>query len=149
MPFIAQQTPTASLNASWATLPLLPWVFSSSTPCFLHNLLPGHLLCNLSTRSKNLYERDFFLGTPGSLNLSQSATITATSSEQPQACSLLFNGIAAQLKFPGSDPQHVQGTCSDSLNANCVADLQDQAKSMLSSILHDSSSSKDRKNSTS
>ena len=111
---------------------------------FNASLSPQPLTWTLIVQSlnsqQNLYERDFFLGTPPSLNLSQKTTTTSTPYRQPQACSLFFEGIAPHLRFPGSDPLYDQGTCNDALNADCVADLQAQAQSELSKILHDSSS---------
>ncbi|KAL9101494.1 MAG: hypothetical protein Q9163_003242 [Psora crenata] len=64
----------------------------------------------------NTFERDFFLGTPPSLNLSQSG------SSQSQACSLFFEGVAKTLKFPGPI-------------LKCANDLHLQAHDELSSIL--------------
>lgn len=101
---------------------------------------------NLNSQ-QDLYERDFFLGAPRSLDLSGNKT-DYTTFQQPQACSLFFDGIAPQLKFRGIDPQHDQGTCVDALSARCVADLQDQAKFELSKIFN-SSSNDTIKNSTS
>ncbi len=94
----------------------------------------------LEPAEQNLYERDFFLGTTPSLNLSTNTPTTSTRDQQPQACSLFFDGIAPQLRFPGSDPRYDQGTCNDALDADCVVDLQTQAKSELAKVLRNSSS---------
>ena len=98
------------------------------------------LLVQALDAQQNLYERDFFLGTPPSLNLSESTSSKSTGRQQPQACSLFFEGIAPHLRFSGSDSLHDQGTCNDALNADCVADLQVQAKSELSKILNNNNS---------
>lgn len=111
---------------------------------FNTSLSPQPLTWTLIVQSlnaqQNLYERDFFLGTPPALKLSQNTTTSSTPFKSPQACSLFFEGIAPQLRFPGSDPLYGQGTCNDALNAACIADLQAQAKSELSKLLQNSSS---------
>ena len=122
-------------NATAAALGVLSFNTSLSRQPLTWTLIVQSL-----NSQENLYERDFFLGSPPSLNLVQNTTTRSTPYQQTQACSLFFEGIASQLRFPGSNPLYDQGTCNDALNAACVADLQAQAKSELSKILHDSSS---------
>ena len=76
----------------------------------------------------NNYERDFFLGTSPSLNL------TAGGSSQSQACGLFFEGVATKIKFPGTDREYDQGTCDDALTQSCVNDLRTQARTELANI---------------
>ena len=81
--------------------------------------------------SVKTFERDFFLGTPPFLPLNSTDT---------QACALFFDGISANLKFPGSDPETDQGTCIDALTQACVDDLSKQAKDAWSELLDGSES---------
>ena len=128
-------------NATAAALGILSFNTSLSP-----QPLTWTLLVQALDAQQNLYERDFFLGTPRSLNLSKNTSTRLTG--YPQACSLFFEGIAPQLRFPGSDSLHDQGTCNDALDADCVADLQAQAKSELSKVLHNSSSENNSKSTT-
>lgn len=79
----------------------------------------------------NVFERDFLLGKPSTLNLQQ------TNTSQPQACSLFFDGVATTLRFPGTDPEYDQGTCNDALTAACIDDLRTQGHDQLTTILRE------------
>lgn len=74
------------------------------------------------------FDRDFFIGTPPAVNL------TDEGSSRSEACALFFEGVATELKFPGSDPDYDQGTCNDALTKSCVDDLRTQARSELANI---------------
>lgn len=74
------------------------------------------------------FERDFFIGTPPTLNL------TDNGSSRSQACALFFDGVATKTKFPGSDPEYDQGTCNDALTQSCVDDLRTQARTELANV---------------
>lgn len=76
----------------------------------------------------NTFERDFFLGTSPSLNL------TDGGSSRSQACALFFEGVATMIKFPGSGPEYDQGTCNDALTQSCVDDLRNQARAELANV---------------
>ena len=117
-----------SFNTSLSPQPLT-WTLIIQSPTSLH-----------SQPQQELFERDFFLGTPPSLNLSQNTSATSTRNQQAEACSLFFEGVAPRLRFPGSDREYDQGTCNDALGAQCFADLQAQAQSELSKILNNSTS---------
>ena len=81
------------------------------------------------SNQNNVFERDFILGKPPTVNLQQ------TNSSQPQACSIFFEGVATKLRFPGTDPEYDQGTCSDAITAACVNDLRTQGYDDLKNIL--------------
>lgn len=83
------------------------------------------------SNQSNVFERDFILGKPPTVNLQQ------TNTSQPQACSLFFEGVATRLRFPGTDPEYDQGTCNDTITAACVNDLRTQGYDELNNILRE------------
>ncbi len=76
----------------------------------------------------NSFSRDFFLGTPPSLNL------TDGGASQHQGCALFFDGVTTTAKFPGESPEYDQGTCNDALRSNCVDALRSQVQAELASL---------------
>jgi hypothetical protein len=74
-------------------------------------------------------ERDYFLGTPPSLSLTNQSTV--------RACALFFDGISPSLKFPGNQnlSDYLTGTCSDALGTSCVSDFMSQAQTEMGNIL--------------
>ncbi|KAL9637201.1 MAG: hypothetical protein Q9164_002345, partial [Protoblastenia rupestris] len=99
---------------------------------FTSSLSPQPLTWTIAVQSVggplNTFERNFFIGTPPSLNL------TASGSSQSQACALFFEGVAAYTEFPGTDPAYDQGTCDDALTQGCVNDIRTQAQTELVNI---------------
>ncbi|KAF5873737.1 uncharacterized protein Bfra_005201 [Botrytis fragariae] len=74
--------------------------------------------------------RDFYLGTPPTVNL--------TSESNTHACALFFDGIASNLTFGTS----ATGTCNDALTASCVNDLLAQSQSQMAKILSSTSNTR-------
>jgi hypothetical protein len=67
--------------------------------------------------TKPIFDRNFYLGTPPSLKLSDTT-----------GCALFFEGVSANLTVPYED-QLDRFTCSDTMAESCVADLIAQAQS--------------------
>ncbi|KAM0134844.1 hypothetical protein ACHAO1_005451 [Botrytis cinerea] len=78
--------------------------------------------------------RDFYLGTPPTINL--------TSESNTHACALFFDGIASDLTFGTS----ATGTCNDALTASCVDDLLAQSQSQMAKLLSGTSNAQNETN---
>lgn len=76
---------------------------------------------------QTFFGRDFYLGTPPALNMTD---ITATT-----GCALFFEDVTSSLHFPGSSLNSSVGTCSDAMGPACVTDLISQSKAELDIIL--------------
>lgn len=76
--------------------------------------------------TSSFYDRDYYLGTPPSVQLSDVSSF--------RGCALFFEGIASKLSFPGPSEYSI-GTCSDALSASCVSELLSQAQSAMQAIL--------------
>ncbi|KAF7918587.1 hypothetical protein EAE99_008781 [Botrytis elliptica] len=79
--------------------------------------------------SRALWDRNYFLGTPPSV-------VDLTSSSR--GCALFFDGISADLSFPGVDRSTTVGSCQDALSSLCVNDLLSQSQSQILSLMKDS-----------
>ena len=101
----------ASLNTTISPAGPLTWTVGLSTS-------PG---ANISTPSA--YDRNYFLGTPPSLDIANPTF---------NSCGLFFEGIAPHLTFPGSNDSDTSiGTCANAMTPLCVDDLLAQAKAIL------------------
>ena len=125
------QCSIANSTASGIGLTSVNSALSTSQP------LTWTLLVQEIKADQNMFERDFFLGTPPSLDLS------SNSSSLKSACALFFDGIATKLRFPGSDREYDQGTCDDALNSTCVADLLTQGHDELDKIIKSNQNTSD------
>jgi hypothetical protein len=80
-------------------------------------------LPDFANSTEQIWSRNFYLGTPPALNMTDLNTITG--------CALFFEGISSSLRFPGSNIDTSIGSCNDALSAACVTDLMSQANSSL------------------
>lgn len=77
--------------------------------------------------TRRAFERDFFLGTPPSLDLRNTSR---------GACALIFDGVSSNLTFNDHNPQYgANGTCDNALGPACVSDLRSQSVTELQLIL--------------
>ncbi|WEW59274.1 hypothetical protein PRK78_004743 [Emydomyces testavorans] len=70
-------------------------------------------------------QRNFYLGTPPSLDLRQNKTYGG--------CVLVFNGIAPRLAFTSADSRN--WTCSSAMNSKCVDDLRSLARTEVDRVV--------------
>ena len=80
----------------------------------------------------SLVERDYFLGTPPSLNLTDSSTV--------RSYALFFEGMSSSLNFRFNPdlPSGVQDsvrTRNDALEASCISDFMSQVRDKMKTIL--------------
>ncbi|KAH6720774.1 hypothetical protein BKA61DRAFT_652152 [Leptodontidium sp. MPI-SDFR-AT-0119] len=70
-----------------------------------------------SANGKRTFEKTFYFGTPPKTNL------TGTG-----ACAVFFSQVSKNIAFPNSNIEEAQGTCQETMNAQCVSALVARAE---------------------